>query len=292
MDFIGDQNSKPDISALSASTLSSTSTNAPPPRLASFYSYTTAYASEPGTATNIITSAYALRSAGFQLCNPTDTKGKISTGLRHPSQHPFKYSPPQPQSNHRVSFSIPAPQITHSCRSSQAGGRRRQRLIRFNSNNDAFFALADLGPPVGNDADIGRPIEANGNQPIDQDEGLLRKLDEDDDDVPPANHSGQDSNTKPTPPSRSDPNATKSRRELIAAALGGGVQTISRTTPPMHRLRSPQLLLLSGGGNVIETFASTGSAECYVQARAQALCDLLPASKSNPHPSLAPQNHQ
>jgi len=44
------------------------------------------------------------------------------------------------------------------------------------------------------------------------------------------------SNTKPTPASRSDPTAAKSRRDLIAAALGGSEGTSNITnntiTPP------------------------------------------------------------
>jgi hypothetical protein len=97
---------------------------------------------------------------------------------------------------------------------------RKSMRTTTHSDDDAFLALADLGLPIGNDADIGRPIEADGDRPIDQEEGLLRRPDEDDNDDVPSANPGQNSNTKPTPPSRSGPTATKSRQEHIAVALG------------------------------------------------------------------------
>ena len=237
--------------------------------------------------------------------NLIDTKGKVPgyqqppTGLKISVTTPV-HPPPQPHSNHRVSFSIPAPEVSNHPADVVPAKEvdNDDDSFGFTSDDDAFLALADLGPPIGNDADIGRPIKVDGDRPIDQDEGLLRRPDEDDDnDVPPANHSGQSSNTKPILPSRSDPNATKSRQELIAAALGGSRRSnniTNNTTNAPHpkpATAAPgaaagmlsKLLPLQGRPNAMASGSSSG-----------AMRPPLPPQNPNPnpHPSLAQQNHQ
>jgi DNA repair and recombination protein RAD52 len=240
--------------------------------------------------------------------NLTDTKGKVpanqqlSTGLKTPVTTPI-HPPPQPQSNHRVSFSIPeppppAPEVSnHPAHVVPAKEVEDDDSFGFNSDDDAFLALADLGPPIGNDADIGRPIEADGDRPIDQEEGLLRRPDEDDnDDVTPANP-GQNSNTKPTPPSRSDPNATKSRREHIAAALGGseGTSNITNNTNPLPPPKPAAAAPGPAAGMLSKLLPPHGRPIAVASGSSSGAMRPPPPPQNpnpNPHPSLAQQNHQ
>ena len=238
--------------------------------------------------------------------NLTDTKGKVpanqqpSTSLKTSVTTPI-HPPPQPQSNHRVSFSIPVPPPAPEVSNHPAHVVPTKEVdddddsFGFNSEDDAFLALADLGPPIGNDADIGRPIEADGDRPIDQEEGLLRRPDEDVDDVPPANP-GQNSNTKPTPPSRSDPNATKSRREHIAAALGGSEGSNNNTNntnppPPKPATAAPG----AAAGMLSKLLPPHGRPNAVASGSNSSAMRPPPPPQNpnpNPHPSLAQQNHQ
>ena len=89
----------------------------------------------------------------------------------------------------------------------------------FNSDDDALFALADLGPPIDADgADAGRPIDSDEGRPINSNEGLLGGGSADDtmigDDVFDQQH------RKKEPSVVGVTSAPKlSRQELIAAAL-------------------------------------------------------------------------
>ena len=235
--------------------------------------------------------------------NLSDTKGKVpayqqpSTGLKTSVTTPI-HPPVQPQSNHRVSFSIPAPPPAPEVSNHAAHPVPAKKVddddddsFGFNSDDDAFLALADLGPPIGNDADIGRPIEVEGDRPIDQDEGLLRRPDEDDDGVPPANHPERSSSTKPTPPSRIDPDGTKSRRELIAAALGETEGTTNNTNAPPLKPAAPG----AGAAMLSKLLPPHGRPNAVASGSSSSAMRPPPPPQnpnSNPHPSLAQQNHQ
>ena len=235
--------------------------------------------------------------------NSTDTKGKVpacqqpSTGLKTPITTPI-HTPPQPQSNHRVSFSIPVPPPP----APKVSNHPAQKVnddddsFGFNSDDDAFLALADLGPPIGNDADIGRPIEADGDRPIDQEEGLLKRPDEEEEEASPANP-GQNLNTKPTPASRSDPNTTKSRREHIVAALGGseGTSNITNNTNPLPPPKPATAAPGAAAGMLSKLLPSHGRPNAVASGSTSSAMRPPPPPQNpntNQHPSLAQQNHQ
>uniref|UniRef100_A0A8H8CKG5 Uncharacterized protein n=1 Tax=Psilocybe cubensis TaxID=181762 RepID=A0A8H8CKG5_PSICU len=107
----------------------------------------------------------------------------------------------------------------------------------FGSEDDALFAMADLGPAIGaNDADMGRPIQhdVEMGRPIDHEEGLLQGIQEADDSAvftvhPAARAAGVPDQTisgarliSSKHASTSGSNSNKSRQELIEAALREG----------------------------------------------------------------------
>lgn len=101
--------------------------------------------------------------------------------------HPPRRSELNPpyQADHRVSF------VDHQQASTTAAvtikpetkcslpDSEADESFGFNSDDDAFFALADLGPPIDAEgADTGRPIDNDEGRPIDSEEGLLGGADD------------------------------------------------------------------------------------------------------------------
>ena len=145
--------------------------------------------------------------------------------LQHQHQH-------QHQPDRRVSFADHQPALTTTKPPSLTTATTNTEPKRsptdfetdesfgFNSDDDALFALADLGPPIDRDsADAGRPIDSDEGRPINLNEGLSGGEGTDDtnvgDDVFDQQHQ-----TKNEPSVVGVVSAPKlSRRELIAAAL-------------------------------------------------------------------------
>ncbi|KDR80247.1 hypothetical protein GALMADRAFT_1187281 [Galerina marginata CBS 339.88] len=163
---------------------------------------------------------------GKRPAHPSGLNTPITTPLHPPAQRATfpKQEQQQQQLGRQVSFSEPDVSATvanSSVPPVKPKPDKESDDFGFNSDDDAFLALADLGPPIGaGDTDIGRPIDADAGRPIDHEEGLLKSV-EDDDTSQILERTN--SFTKPTPPpSKSEPSA-KSRHELIAAALRGEV---------------------------------------------------------------------
>ena len=161
--------------------------------------------------------------------HPMGLNTPITPG-HHPPQRP-NLNPPQHQHQHqldrRVSFADRQQALTTKPPSTIAtmdsepkrspADFEADESFGFNSDDDALFALADLGPPIDADnADAGRPIDSDEGRPINLNEGLLGESADD-------TMIGDvfDQHQKKTEPSVvgvvSAPKL--SRRELIAAAL-------------------------------------------------------------------------
>jgi hypothetical protein len=142
---------------------------------------------------------------------------------------------------------------------------------------------------------MGRPIDADGDRPIDQEEGLLRRPDEEDDALP-ANDPGQSSHTKPTPPSIIDTNAGKSRRDLITAALAALGETEQsnndgnniNVAPPKPAIAAPG----AAAGMLSKLLPQQGRPNAMVSSSSTMRPPPPPNPVPNLHPSHAQQNHQ
>ena len=167
-----------------------------------------------------------------------DVKGPVHpTGLNtpiKPRHHPLQcpnLNPPQHrnQLDRRVSFvdhqqtlTTKPPSTTVTMNTESKGSPtdfEAEESFGFNSDDDALFALADLGPPIdAESADAGRPIGSDEGRPINLNEGLLGGCADDTiigDDVFDQQHPKKDEVSHVGVVS-----APKlSRRELIAAAL-------------------------------------------------------------------------
>jgi len=112
--------------------------------------------------------------------HPTGLNTPITTPLHPPLQRP-NLNPPQYQTDRKVSFTDhqhPPQAITTSAAVTSVKPEPKpidsevDESFGFNSDDDAFFALADLGPPIDADGtDAGRPIDSDEGRPIDPDEG-------------------------------------------------------------------------------------------------------------------------
>ena len=121
-----------------------------------------------------------------------DIKGKgpaHPTGLHtpitplHPPQRPHLNPPRQPDrmvsfTDHQQASTTRAPSVAVATIEPEPQrpilDSEADESFGFNSDDDAFFALADLGPPIDADgADAGRPIDSEEGRPIHSDEGLL-----------------------------------------------------------------------------------------------------------------------
>ena len=156
------------------------------------------------------------------------------------------------QSERRVSFSEPAHQNPN-----QGLTKQEEDDYGFNSDDDAMLAMADLGPPIGaDDVDMGRPIEADldSGRPIDHEEGLSRPINE-------ANMERAPQNMSRTP------DASKSRQELIEAALRGDLD-------PVPVQRSGSVPSAAGSSSTSSATGAAGGA----------------AARATPMPPQAPTN--
>ncbi|PPQ86657.1 hypothetical protein CVT25_006841 [Psilocybe cyanescens] len=194
---------------------------------------------------------------GKGLANPQQRPNVITTPITTPEQryNAHKQQQQQNQNNERrASFpdpntnktaAVPPPPAQVSKPSAAAAPPAAVKhdpnlddddSFDFGSEDDALFAMADLGPPIGaNDADLGRPIDSDveTGRPIDQEEGLLQGMQDAEDDSavfavhPGARSAGAASagagSAGSGQNSSSSSNSTKSRQDLIAAALRGDV---------------------------------------------------------------------
>ncbi|KAF8800621.1 hypothetical protein BYT27DRAFT_6830096 [Phlegmacium glaucopus] len=118
--------------------------------------------------------------------HPTGLSTPITTPLHIPPQRP-NLNPPQYQTDRKVSFADRQhpPQTLELPTAATAASMKAEpkhstieseadESFGFNSDDDAFFALADLGPPIdAGGTDTGRPIDNDEGRPIDPDEGLF-----------------------------------------------------------------------------------------------------------------------
>jgi DNA repair and recombination protein RAD52 len=194
------------------------------------------------------------------------------TPRHHPPQRP-NLNPPQHQHqpDRRVSFADHQQKLATKPPSTAATMNpepirsstdfEAEESFGFNSDDDALFALADLGPPIDADsADTGRPIDSDEGRPINSNEGLLGSADDTmiGDDVFDQQHE-----KKTEPSGVGVVSAPKlSRRELIAAALVS-VEDKVDTTSDSDLLKGRghgNERQASGSGNISnETTSGTGT---------------------------------
>ncbi|KAF9567119.1 hypothetical protein CPC08DRAFT_814324 [Agrocybe pediades] len=156
----------------------------------------------------------------------------------------------------------------------------------FGSEDDAFLAMADLGPGILNahDADMGRPIEADTDigRPIDHEEGLLVNETMDDHDHVFAKHPADKSAMKPVlSGSRSDPTAAKTRQEIMEAALRGEPVEDASTKITANRAMQPP--------SILKPSSTSSSSLTNVTRPSAAPQQLNPAMRPT---SFAQQQHQ
>ena len=210
-----------------------------------------------------------------------DVKGKgpaRPTGLNtpitpHPPlQHPnIKPQQHQHQSDRRVSFSDHQQASTTKPASATATTMNpepkqsptdfdAEDSFGFNSDDDALFALADLGPPIDPDgADAGRPIDSDEGRPIGSNESLLGGSADDTmigDDV-----FDQHQHQKKTEPSVvgvvSAPKLT--RQEMIAAALMSVEETDTTSTSGLQGYGFGEERQASNPSDSNQTTSGTGA---------------------------------
>ena len=181
--------------------------------------------------TSISSTSNAIQADVKGLVHPTGLNTPISP-RHHPPQRP-NLNPPQHkhQLDRRVSFAdhqqaltTKPPPTTVTMNTEPKRSPREfeaDESFGFNSDDDALFALADLGPPIDADsADAGRPIESDEGRPIDLNEGLLGGGGSTDDTIVEDDVFDQQHGEKNEPSVVGVVSAPKlSRRELIAAVL-------------------------------------------------------------------------
>ena len=181
--------------------------------------------------TSVSSTSNAIQADVKTPVHPTGLNTPITTSRQHPPQRPI-LKPLQHQHQHqqdrKVLFADHQPALTTKPPTNTATMNTEPKRsdfetdesFGFNSDDDALFALADLGPPIDADsADAGRPIDSDEGRPINLNEGSLGGGSADDtmvgDDVFDQQHQ-----IKNEPSVVGVVSAPKlSRRELIAAAL-------------------------------------------------------------------------
>ena len=267
---------KPDIPSMSASTSANTSTKPPypnqyqanavtPTRQPIQQNQTKSLSSIPAHVRSEIPSFNSTSSSSTGNIIQADVKGKgpaHPTGLNTPitphlpPQRP-NLNPPQyqHQPDRKVSFADqalvakpPSAAATMKAESKPSTiDSEGDESFGFNSDDDAFFALADLGPPIDADgADVGRPIDSDEGRPIDPEGFSGDATDAMIGDDVFDQHQYQEN----TESSAVDVvSASKlSRRETIAAAL---MPTENKTgsTPQGHAIRDERQPSGSGSGS-------------------------------------------
>ena len=194
---------KPDVASMSASTSSTRPVNqnqvniVTPTRQPMQQNQTKPLSSIPAHvryeisslgSTSISSTSNAIQANVKGPVHPTSLNTPI-TPRHHPPQRP-NLNPPQHQhqSDRRVSFAdhqqklVTKPPSTAATMNSELRPPtdfEAEESFGFNSDDDALFALADLGPPIDADsADTGRPIGSDEGRPINSNEGLLGSADD------------------------------------------------------------------------------------------------------------------